>query len=108
LANLCFGATCRNACRNSSDCSTGQECGYTLPTTSSFVSLCSGSLGTRPEGTSCQGNTDCQSGFCDSTSLQCTDVCYSDTDCTVDTWRCRPEVVVLAGGVRLSYLACGS
>jgi hypothetical protein len=39
--------------------------------------------------------------------MQCTDVCFADSDCTVDGWRCRPEVAVL-GQVSFSYLACGS
>jgi len=76
--------------------------------TSAIVAVCSSALGTGVEGSSCQGDGDCLSGFCDTTSsMQCTDVCFADSDCTVDGWRCRPEVAVL-GQVSFSFLACGS
>jgi hypothetical protein len=102
-----FGMACHDACRNSADCgSSTQECGYSVAM-SAVVTVCSASPGTATEGSSCANNGDCQSGFCDSASSQCTDVCFADTDCTVDGWRCRPEVVVLAGA-SFSFLACGS
>ncbi len=101
---------CHDACRNSQDCgSSSQECGYAISPvmTSAFIAACSSSPGTGEEGASCQGDGDCLSGFCDSASMQCTDVCFADSDCTANGWRCRPEVVVL-GQVSFSYLACGS
>jgi hypothetical protein len=110
IGDLCASGSCHDACRNSADCgSSSQECGYAISpvATSALIAACSSSLGTGAEGSSCQNNNGCQSGFCDATSNQCTDVCYSDSDCTVEGWRCRPEVVVL-GGVSFSYLACGS
>jgi len=108
VGNYC-NVTCHDACRSSADCGgPSQECGYAFaPGTSSFVSVCSASPGTALEGAACTGNNDCQSGFCDSMSMLCTDVCYADADCTVPGWRCRPEIVVVAG-VSFSYVACGS
>jgi hypothetical protein len=110
LGNLCATGSCHDACRNSADCgSSSQECGYAISpdSTSALIAACSSSLGTGAEGNSCENNNECQSGFCDATSNQCTDVCYADSDCTAGEWHCRPEVVVL-GGVSFSYLACGS
>jgi hypothetical protein len=98
---------CHDACRNSADCgSSTQECGYGIAM-SAIVTVCSASPGAAIEGSSCTGNSECQSGFCDAASNRCTDVCFADTDCTVDGWRCRPEVAVLAGA-SFSFLACGS
>jgi hypothetical protein len=112
LSNLCaFDGRCHDSCRNSSDCGgPSQECGYAIPSLSmaAIVSACSSSMGTGAQGASCQGNGQCQSGFCDATSMQCTDVCYGDADCTFAGWRCRPQVVALPGGGSYSVLACGS
>jgi hypothetical protein len=100
---------CHDACRNSSDCgSPSQECAYSIPnlnTLSSLVSACASSLGQGAQGAACQNNNGCQSGFCDATSKQCTDVCYGDSDCTVSGWRCRPQ---LLPPTPYSVLACGS
>lgn len=101
---------CHDACRNSSDCGTPTlECGYALPNfnTSAFITACSKALGTGAMGARCQGNGGCQSGFCDATSMQCTDVCYADSDCTLSGWRCRPEAVILFNH-SYSLLACGT
>jgi hypothetical protein len=101
---------CHDACRNSGDCgSPTVECGYAIPNLStpgsSLVSACSAALGPGAQGAPCTNNNGCQSGFCDATSKQCTDVCYGDTDCTFAGWRCRPELLL---PTPYSVLACGS
>jgi hypothetical protein len=100
---------CHDACRDSADCrSPAQECGYSIPnlsTLSSLVSVCSNSPGQGAQGAACPNNNGCQSGFCDATTMRCTDVCYADSDCTVPGWRCRPQ---LLPPTPYSVLACGS
>jgi hypothetical protein len=100
---------CHDACRNSADCgSAAQECAYAVPnlTAGDIITGCKASPGTGAQGASCQNDQGCQSGFCDPTSMQCTDVCYADSDCEPG-WRCRPELVTLLGKT-YSVLACGS
>jgi hypothetical protein len=101
---------CRDACESSQDCGvTRQSCGYTVSTPGSAgVAAACGQLqqGTGLQGSSCQTVAECQNGFCDPSSHQCTDVCFADADCTVPGWRCRPEVVQFGGSY--SVLCCGS
>jgi hypothetical protein len=108
---------CRNLCRNSTDCSTGLACTYTAPSPprgmSSFpppapvVAVCSPSAGNKAEGAPCTSDLECQSAFCNQTSKLCTDVCFTDMDCTFAGWRCRPEQVIIGSGGAASVLCCG-
>jgi len=108
LAALCAVGTCHDACRSSTDCgSTSEECAYAILPSFAIVTACATSPGSGEEGTSCQSDAACQSGFCDAASGLCTDVCFADTDCTADGWRCRPEMMALPGGASYSVLACG-
>ena len=101
---------CRDACGNAQDCGAPrQSCGYTVSTPGSagVVSACGQSQqGTGVQGSSCQAVGECLNGFCNPTSHQCTDVCFTDADCTVPGWRCRPEAVQFGGSY--SVLSCGS
>jgi hypothetical protein len=104
---------CVPACRTSTDCPAGQACTYGLASitaTQDIVPTC-GAVPGAPglDGASCTTNADCVSDFCDGT--RCTDVCFSDADCTNSGWRCRPFIVkVQFGGSALgSYplMSCG-
>jgi hypothetical protein len=102
---------CHDACRDSLDCGDPTlECGYEFPnlSVSQIVSVCETSPGTGAQGAACKGNGDCQSGFCDAKSTECTDVCYTDADCTAPGWRCRPDVMLMFGMKSFSVFACGS
>jgi hypothetical protein len=112
-SNLCdnssFTGTCRNACRNTADCGgQGVSCAYVSVTTGAFFAACFPGAGTAAEGQSCTSDAQCQSQFCNGAG-QCTDVCFSDSDCTMTGWRCRPEQVNnLKGGGTYWVMVCGS
>jgi hypothetical protein len=103
---------CHDACRNTGECgSAALECGYALPslTSKEILAVCENSYGTaaaRSEGAACTNNNQCQSGYCDAATMQCTDVCFSDSDCTVPNWHCRPSIGMLFG-TTFSVSACG-
>jgi hypothetical protein len=115
-SELCDGPDgCANACRNSGECaSSGEACVYLIPNgvPSGAVAACAsgsgGGLGNTAEGGNCTSDNECKSLTCDPTSLQCTDVCFADSDCTKAGWRCRPESVTLSGGGKFSVLICGT
>jgi hypothetical protein len=130
-SGVCDGSVmriCRNLCRNSPDCSTGLACTYTnpnpprgvsaFPPPAPLVAVCTASAGNKPEGTSCTSNQECQSAFCAPLGIDptdptkrvkvCTDVCFTDLDCTaVPHWRCSPEQVAIGSGGAASVLCCG-
>jgi hypothetical protein len=114
MSGLCDYAYCENACRSTADCTAyGQSCTYSnppAPNGSAVIAVCSAAPGALPgagvEGSWCTSNANCQSQFCDATSHQCTDVCFTDADCTQSGWRCRPEQVKQEAGT-ISVLACG-
>jgi hypothetical protein len=60
------------------------------------------------EGGKCSQDSECVTGFCNPMSKQCSDVCFSDADCTVTGWRCRPQYVTLRGGGMTSVMCCGT
>jgi hypothetical protein len=115
-SNLCApNGHCYDACRNTAECGDPSlECGYAFPTAvmlNEIVSVCETSFGTAAhggQGAACQNNDECQSGFCDASSMQCTDVCYTDADCTPPGWRCRPDVTLMFGSRTYSAFGCGS
>jgi hypothetical protein len=111
-SELCNGgAGCSNACRNTPDCGgQGMSCAYVTPTMggTGVVAACLPGGGHSGEGSSCSSDTDCESQFCDPTSNECTDVCFTDADCTKTDWVCRPEIVQLSTGGSFTVLACGS
>jgi hypothetical protein len=105
-------AYCHNACRGSSDCGSQGACAY-VGDSGNVLAACVLSNGNLQDGQSCNPMNDtCQTGFCSSSSLQCTDVCFSDADCTKSGWHCRPEslTVIVMGSPAGTYsvLACGS
>jgi hypothetical protein len=111
-SNLCDGIDgCANACRNSADCSSGESCAYVnppAPNSTAVVAACFSGAGNASEGSSCSGDTDCKSQFCDTGGThQCSDVCFSNADCTKTGWRCRPEGITLTSGGKVEVLACG-
>jgi hypothetical protein len=113
-SDLCIGdisGNCSNACRNTGDCGgQGQACAYgTIEGDIGVIAACTPGGGNKAEGQPCTSDTECQSLFCDTTgSMECTDVCFADSDCTVTGWKCRPEQVQIEGGGSYSVLACGS
>jgi hypothetical protein len=106
---------CHSACRNTADCGAGQVCIYVRDTAANAViAACFPQQpGSTPEGGVCTGDQDCASGFCvaissGSTEKRCTDVCFSDSDCTMSGWRCRPQYVTLRSGGSTSVACCGT
>ncbi|MGH7298091.1 MAG: hypothetical protein ACRELB_24340, partial [Polyangiaceae bacterium] len=108
---LCDGIDgCADACRNTADCSQGESCAYVSPASpnTAVVAACFSGAGNASEGSSCSSDQDCKSQFCDTTiTQQCTDVCFTNADCTKSGWRCRPEAVTLQSGGKVTVLACG-
>lgn len=103
---------CWNACRNSSDCTSGYSCEYVIPTMTTpapIVGACYPTQGSLAIGQTCDPMNDMCKGFCDPTSSKCTEVCFTDADCsgTVGGWRCRDETVAVQGGGSYSVLCCG-
>jgi hypothetical protein len=116
-ADSMFGNNyCHDACRSATDC-TGTcdgspcACTYVLPNgaTGGLVAVCAGSTGNTPEGQPCSTSNDtCATGFCDPVTNECTSVCFTDSDCTTDGWKCRPVLVTLSSGGSVTALACGT
>jgi hypothetical protein len=72
------------------------------------VAACVSGQGTLPEGSTCNTTMDNCQGFCDPSTLLCTDVCFATSDCTRSGWTCRPETIAVSGGGSYSVLCCGS
>lgn len=111
-SNLCDSIDgCSNACRNTGDCSAGESCAYVdppPPNDTAVVAACFSGAGNASEGSSCSQDSDCKSQFCDTTGThECSDVCFSNSDCTKSGWRCRPEGITLTSGGKVEVLACG-
>jgi len=122
-ADTMFGSNyCHGPCRSATDCGgTSGTCGgapcaceYVLPNgNTDLVAVCVGSSGNTPEGGSCSAASDtCAAGFCDPNTSKCTSVCFTDADCTMAGWHCRPEQVTIyvngQPGGSYSVLACGT
>ncbi len=107
-SNVCTSpGVCQDACRSAADCSgRGYSCGYARNQSNAVFPACFSSALAGSEGQPCQRNSDCQSGLCDM-GAKCTDVCFSDKDCTVSGWYCRPEQITLRSGGVASVLCCG-
>jgi hypothetical protein len=113
-SNLCAippgpggAGTCQDACRSAADCSGhGYSCGYGRDQGNVVFPACFSYTFAGAEGQACQRNSDCESGLCDMAGL-CTDVCFSDMDCTVSGWHCRPQLITLRSGGAASVLCCG-
>jgi hypothetical protein len=97
------------ACRTSSDCSViDQVCSYAAAAlgSSDIVATCEPPApGPGGQGAACTSGSACASGYCDSTSQQCSDVCFTNADCKTG-WRCRTELDT--GGGNYYVLRCGS
>jgi hypothetical protein len=76
--------------------------------TAGVTAACLPGAGHSADGASCSNDSDCLSQFCDPTSNQCTDVCFTNADCTKSGWHCRPEQVQLSTGGSYSVLLCGT
>jgi hypothetical protein len=103
------GFQCNHPCRSTAECGAGQAC-YYLPANlpnKDINAACTTGDGPGVEGSKCSTDFQCASNFCDTTTMECSDVCFADTDCTVDGWHCRPATVVLASGGSDSVLTCG-
>jgi hypothetical protein len=105
---------CLDACRSGSDCTGGYYCNYVLPpnqtgTPMPTVGACLTTQGSLDLGQSCNPSNDMCKGFCDPSSMMCTDVCFGDMDCSgVTGWRCRDETIAVQGGGSYSVLCCGT
>lgn len=117
-SNLCAtsgGSTmhCWDACRNGTDCTGSYSCEYvlgsTMATPAPIVGACYPVQGSLGIGAACNPSNDMCKGFCDPSTMLCTDVCFTDTDCagTVGGWRCRDETIAVQGGGSYSVLCCG-
>jgi hypothetical protein len=111
VSNRCDFNVCRDACRSTADCGQGYACEYSRDRGSNGVfAACYPytQAGPTPLGGSCQSSSECVTGFCDPTAMQCTDVCFADSDCSsVSGWRCRPEQITVQGGGMADVLCCG-
>jgi len=110
-SSACGFAPCI-ACRTSSDCSDFVEvCSYGAAAvgSSDIVATCApGQAGSGAQGDACGTNSACASGYCDSLSQECSDVCFTDDDCN-DGWHCRVEdLPIVNGGGNYSLLRCGN
>jgi hypothetical protein len=103
---------CKDACRNSSDCTGSYTCNYVIPpnppTPTPVLAACFPSQGSLQMGQTCDPANDMCKGFCDSSTNLCTDVCFADSDCSgVSGWRCRDATIAVQGGGMYSILCCG-
>ncbi len=109
-AACAFGSPC-TACRQTADCSVlTPSCVYVPASVGSteIVAGCTATpTGAGGQGSPCNANGDCASAFCDPDAKQCTDVCFTDTDCTMGG-RCLTGQVSQNGGGSYSVLRCGS
>jgi hypothetical protein len=110
VAATCTGFGCDKPCRNTAECGTGQAC-YDLPSalpSKDIAAACTTADGPGAEGSKCTSDFQCATNFCDTmTTMSCSDVCFADSDCPVDGWRCRPAMVAVASGGSYSVLTCG-
>ena len=59
-------------------------------------------------GQTCDPMNDQCKGFCDPSTMKCTDVCFSNTDCSGMTgWYCRDSTIAVQNGGSYSILCCG-
>lgn len=118
-SNLCAAAPnessnkCKDACRNSSDCTGSYHCNYVIPpnppTPTPVVAACFTSQGNLTMGQTCDPANDQCKGFCDPSSNKCTDVCFGDSDCSaMSGWRCRDSTISVQGGGSYTILCCGT
>jgi len=103
---------CKDACRSSSDCTSGYTCNYVIPpnppTPTPVLAACFPPSGNLSMGQTCDPANDMCKGFCDSSTNLCTDVCFADSDCSgVSGWRCRDATIAVQGGGSYSILCCG-
>ena len=114
-SNRCAGlpSVCESACRSSANCGPGMACAYTAgPFMNKDIAAgCVPANAAGALGASCRNNGDCVTNFCDTsvTSMaHCSDVCFSDADCTKMDWHCRPANVTLSSGLTYHILSCGT
>jgi hypothetical protein len=106
------GFQCDKPCRNTAECGANQACYYlpaTLPS-SDISAACTAANGSGAQGSRCTSDFQCASNFCDTTgsvTMECSDVCFSNADCKVDGWYCRPESIMVTSGGTYSVLVCG-
>jgi hypothetical protein len=107
-SDMCTAFTCVDTCRSSSDCGSNATCWYATDTTSDIFTTCTSGNGSTPLGGSCTATTDCRTALCDPNSSECTDTCFTNSDCAaMSGWFCRPEELQLEGGGSASVLLCG-
>jgi hypothetical protein len=111
-----FGSPPCIACRTSSDCSSVIEvCSYAAASAGSadIVATCepwptTPPYGTGTQGTPCASNASCASDYCDPGTNECSDVCFTDKDCSAPGWHCRTELATISGvGSNYYVLRCG-
>jgi hypothetical protein len=112
-SNLCigggpFGASCQDACRDSSDCAQNYSCSFDHLSGSGVYGLCFPFQTGNADGTTCHQDADCQSNFCNGQMI-CSNICFANSDCSqITNAHCRPEQVTISrGGGAASVLSCG-
>jgi hypothetical protein len=116
-SNFCDGdGYCRDACRNSRECGNGFVCMYARqgPPNMEVIAACAVAGGNGALGDACSSSQDCFTGLCiapspsDPTTKRCTDVCFTDADCSYPGWRCGPHSATLRSGGATSVMCCGT
>jgi hypothetical protein len=111
-SELCFNESCSNACRSGADCGAVDRCTYLQPdATSDLAAGCVEATGSVATGDTCDPTDDeCETGFCDSATNKCVDVCFTNGDCTTGT--CLPTLITFyvmgSPAGMYSVLACGN
>ena len=106
-----FNSTCHAPCRNTADCSNGDACVDFQTASMTDISVaCVAPQGQANVGLGGQcGSNDsvCKSQQCDRATGKCSDVCFSDADCSsASGYKCRPTTITLMGGGMVTVLAC--
>jgi hypothetical protein len=94
---------CTNPCRTQDECGDGNAC-QVDEEGNDVYSACFPWQPNAGQGASCGDDNMCRGAWCD--TGQCTNICFTDADCTVVGWRCIPQASSLPTGNYL-LLACG-
>jgi hypothetical protein len=90
---LCYTNTttafyCVQPCSTSGDCDPGYACQLDVQDGDLYAGCFSTPSG-GPQGAACDNFQQCLGGLCN--EGQCTNLCFTDTACTVSGWSCKPQ-----------------
>ncbi|HEY8087324.1 MAG TPA: hypothetical protein VIF09_05755 [Polyangiaceae bacterium] len=104
---LCYesggSGNCTRPCGSADECGAGNGCQLDQQG-SDIYAACFPATGGQ-EGANCSNDGQCLGAWCGAGNM-CTNICYSDSACTVVGWRCLPQADSLQTGNYL-VLACG-